>query len=434
MSDGLMLVSADGHAGPPVAEYRPYVDAALRDEFEDFVVAREEWRRERNRATGLAEDAELVHALFGAEMVDLYLGQEAVASGGCSGVWDSERRNLELEREGIVGEVLFPDFQNSNEPPWGAAFPYPGTDPRLRLAGARIFNRWLADFCRRLPGRRAGVAIVQPHDIDTAVAEVRWVKDAGLASIMLPTGDNDLLSYHDPYYDPLWAACVDAGLPVTFHSGGIPWFGYGSEAMWIAKNELMWWGRRPLHQIIFGGVFERFPDLRVAFTELGADWIPSSLERFDEQYVSPFERGITEILRKSPTEYWHSNCYVGASFMSRAECEVRDDLGVDRMMWGADYPHIEGTWPYSLRALREAVNGCTEQEVRLIVGETAAEVYHFDLDLLRPLADRIGPKVADIVTPRTPPPAEYPEVDYALGKVSGKETGRRLLSTMLGDG
>ncbi len=434
MDERLMLVSADGHAGPPVAEYRPYVESSLRDEFDDFVVAREEWRRERNRTTGLADDDELVHALFGPEMVDIYLGQEAVRTGGCSGVWDSERRNLELEGEGIVAEVLFPDFQNSNEPPWGAAFPYPDTDARLRLAGARIFNRWLADFCSRLPGRRAGVAIVQPHDIDVAVAEMRWAKDAGLASVMLPTGDSELPSYHDRYYDPLWAAAVDLDIPVTYHSGGVPWMGYGSHAMWVTKFELMWWGRRPLHQLVFGGVFERFPDLRVAFTELGADWIPSMLERLDEQYQSPFERGITDILTKSPTEYWHSNCYVGASFMSRAECEIRDGLGVDRMMWGADYPHIEGTWPYSLVALKDAVNGCTAEEVRMIVGETAAAVYHFDVGLLRPIADRVGPRVDEVVSPRTPPPATYPEVDYALGKVSGKETGRRLMSTMLGGG
>ena len=151
--------------------------------------AREAWRAERNRSMGLDPGDELVHALFGPEMVDIYLGQEAIKRGGALGVYDSARRNAELEAEGIVAEVLFPDFQNSNEPPWGAAFPYPDTTPELRLAGARAFNRWLADFCAELPGRRAGVAVVQPHDIETAVDEVRWVRESGLASAMLPTGD-----------------------------------------------------------------------------------------------------------------------------------------------------------------------------------------------------------------------------------------------------
>jgi predicted TIM-barrel fold metal-dependent hydrolase len=432
MPEHLVLISADGHAGPPVADYAPYMDADMRDDFDRFVGEREEWRARRNRSMGLPEGDELVHALFGEEMVDLYTGQEAVSSGGCSGVFDSDRRNAELEREGIVGEVLFADFQNSNEPPWGAAFPYPDTTPRLRRAGALAFNRWLADFCAELPGRRAGVGIVQPHDIDVAVRDVHAVRELGLASVMLPTGDFDLPPYQDRSFDPLWAACVDTGLPVTFHSGGIPWQGYGHAAMWVSKFELMWWARRPLWQMIFGGAFERFPDLRVAFTEQGADWIPSMLERLDEQYASPFERGITEMLPKTPTGYWRSNCYVGASFMSRAECDIRDEIGVDRIMWGADYPHIEGTWPHSLAALREACTGCTAEEIRMMAGETAADVYGFDLDALRPVADQVGPLLDDLVEPASPPPATYSEVDYALGKVSGKETGRRLFASMIG--
>ena len=430
--DRLLLISADGHAGPPIADYGPYVDPDHRDDFADFVVAREAWRAERNRSMGLHEDDELVHALFGEDMVNLYSGQEAVASGGCAGVHDSDRRQHELEGEGIVAEVLFPDFQNSNEPPWGAAFPYPGTSPELRLAGARAFNRWLADFCALLPGRRAGVAIVQPHDVDVAVQEIAWVREAGLASVLLPTGDLDLPSYHDPRYEPIWAACVEHDLPITFHSGGTPWEGYGSHAMWVTKMEFMWWARRPLHQLVFGGVLERHPALRVAFTEQGADWIPSMLERMDEQYASPFERGITDALPLSPSGYWARNGYVGASFMSRGECEIRDRIGVDRIMWGADYPHIEGTWPHTVPALRDALAGCTREEVDRMVAGTAAEVYGFDLTALRPLADEIGPSADDVLSPGGPPPAEYSEVDYALGKVSGKETGRRILTHLLG--
>jgi predicted TIM-barrel fold metal-dependent hydrolase len=381
---------------------------------------------------GLPEDDELVHALFGEEMVKRCNAQDAVRTGGRTGVFDSQRRTAELAREGIVGEVLFADFQNSNEPPWGAAFPYPDATPRQRRAGALAFDRWLADFCAELPGRRAGVGIVQPHDVETAAADVHTLRSLGLASVMLPTGDLDLPPYQDRRYDPLWAACVDERLPVTFHSGGIPWQGYGPEAMWVSKFELGWWARRPLWQLIFGGVFERFPGLRVAFTEQGADWIPALLARLDEQYHSPFERAITETLPKTPTEYWRSNCYVGASFMSRAECEIRQEIGVDRIMWGADYPHLEGTWPHSQTALREACVGCAADELRAMAGETAADVYGFDLEALQLVAEQVGPRLDDVLTPLSPAPATYTAVDYALGKVSGKETGRRLLTQMSG--
>jgi hypothetical protein len=101
-------------------------------------------------------------------------------------------------------------------------------------------------------------------------------------------------------------------------------------------------------------------------------------------------------------------------------------------MWGADYPHIEGTWPHSLDALRDACNGCTAEEIRLMTSTTVADVYGFDLDALRPHAERVGPELDSLVTPETPAPVTYPEVDYALGKVSGMESGRRLMGAMFG--
>ena len=82
MSDRLTLISADGHAGPLVADYRPYVDPEHLDEFDRYVPAREAWRAERNSSMGLDAGAELVDALFGPAMVDMFGRQEPVASGG----------------------------------------------------------------------------------------------------------------------------------------------------------------------------------------------------------------------------------------------------------------------------------------------------------------------------------------------------------------
>src|SRR5262249_26679507 len=94
----------------------------------------------------------------------------------------------------------------------------------------------------------------------------------------------------------------------------------------------------------------------------------------------------------------------------------------------ADYPHLEGTWPHSLVALRDTCVGCSADEIRTMTSETAAGVYGFELDALRPVAERVGPRLDDLLTPPSPAPVTYTAVDYALGKVRGKETGRRLLS------
>lgn len=122
---------------------------------------------------------------------------------------------------------------------------------------------------------------------------------------------------------------------------------------------------------------------------------------------------------------------MGASFLSRGECAVRDRIGVDRILWGADYPHIEGTWPHTEAALRDAFIGCTPAEIRQMTSENAAGVYGFDLDALRPHAERVGPELSALLSAEGAP-VSYSEADYALGKVSGMESARRLLAAMAG--
>jgi hypothetical protein len=101
-------------------------------------------------------------------------------------------------------------------------------------------------------------------------------------------------------------------------------------------------------------------------------------------------------LGRLPSEYWDTNCAVAASFLHREDCERRHRIGVDHIMWGADYPHLEGTSPYSHEAIRLTFAGLPEPEVRAMLGENAARVYGFDLAALEPLAARCGPRVAEV--------------------------------------
>ena len=282
---------------------------------------------------------------------------------------------------------------------------------------------------RALSGRRAGVAIVQPHDIDVAVA--RCLAESGLASVMLPTGDLGLPSYHDPRFDPLWAACVENGLPVTFHSGGTPWEGYGPDSMWVTKVEFMWWARRPLWQLIFGGVFERFPDLRVVFTEQGADWIPAMLDRLDEQYALPVRAGNHRQPVQVAVGLLGSNCYVGASFMSRGDAPsattsastascgartTRTSRARGRTRWRRCGRHSPAARPRrSARCRATTPRGSTASTSTLCDRSPSGSARRLT---------RSSPRI-DRPRPRTRP------VDYTLGKVSGMETGRRLFSSLL---
>ena len=134
--------------------------------------------------------------------------------------WESERRVEHLEADGIVAEVVFPN----TVPPFypssiiGAPAPTTAEEYRLRWAGIKAHNRWMVDFCDAFPGRRAGLAQVFFDDLDDAIEEVRWAKDAGLKGVLIPTDHfGKLVPLFEYRLDPFWAACAELEMPVHRH-------------------------------------------------------------------------------------------------------------------------------------------------------------------------------------------------------------------------
>jgi len=179
--------------------------------------------------------------------------------------------------------------------------------------------------------------------------------------------------------------------------------------------ELPWFAHRPLWHLIFGGVLDRHPRLRLALTEQGVAWLPRGIETIDwffkrmstrDSAEATFFGAVVGKMTMTPSEYFHRNFWVGASFLRPSEAPLVPSIGADRIMWGDDYPHSEGSYPYTTEALRVAFAGAPVGEVRAMVGENAARFYGFDLDRLRPIGDRIGPRVADVAVPLAE--ADYP--------------------------
>jgi len=167
--------------------------------------------------------------------------------------------------------------------------------------------------------------------------------------------------------------------------------------------EASFYSHRPLWALIISGVFDRFPKLRLVLAEAGSSWISNTLEAMDNIQAKQEEGAIGVMtitdplkLRMKPSEYWQSNCWLGASFMTRGDAEDRYTAGVDRIMWGSDFPHEEGTFPHSAESLAHTFAGIDPNEVAQMVSLNAAEVYGFDLNALQPLADRIGPAVGAV--------------------------------------
>ena len=135
--------------------------------------------------------------------------------------------------------------------------------------------------------------------------------------------------------------------------------------------------RRAMWQLMLGGVFDRHPNLKLMMAEVRADWLPETLAHLDAVYD---EHRADLASRRKPSDWWESNCLAGVSFMHKAEIEIRDEIGVDHMTFGRDYPHAEGTWPNTVDYLRDLFAGVPETDVRKILGENAIRFFGLDAE------------------------------------------------------
>jgi predicted TIM-barrel fold metal-dependent hydrolase len=384
-----LVISSDGHAGPPADVYRDYLDPEFRAAFDEHQAA--------------VEAGRMVNTAF-VEEWDEETGDREMRAG-----FDPAVRDAVLDQEGVAAEVLFPDADvlgtgRLASSPFGSGLGSAvGVDPANVKAGARAHNRWLVDFCATNPARRLGVAVVPiTTGVDDAVAAIHAAAESGLRGILIPTRWFEAPAYLDPGYDPVWAACAETGLVLHTHSGAGPAdYPLGPGFLSIYAAEAWWWAARPFWVLILSGVFERHPGLRYSIAENGAWWVPDIVKRMDEKWegahnTRKFGDAFRLDLSMRPGEYVDRNCFFAASTPGVDEIERRHAIGVDNLMWGNDLPHPEGTYPHTRKWITERFRAVPEDETAKILGRTAAAVYRVDTDALAPIVDRIGPAPADV--------------------------------------
>ncbi len=391
-SQRYMVIAGDSHAGPSLQQLRAYCPSGFLDAYDDFV-------------RGYEYNLIPLQRMYQPEYYEI--------SRLCPGLQDPQARLRDMDADGIVADVIFAGGMNGEPMPWESA-----GYTELRFVGQRAYNDWLVDFCSVAPHRLRGVMEVPIWDIDAAVAEVERGSAAGLGAVNFPASRADRPAYNDPVYDPFWSAVAASGLPLVNHvaGGDTPHGVTGPGGTAIGLNEVHWLARRSLWQMIFGRVLERHPTLKVVFTEQRVTWVPVELREMDSINDSAEHPGLERLPRR-PSEYWASNFYVCASFMAPFEVALRHQIGLGNMVWGTDYPHVEGTWPRTRLALRYAFAGVPRAEARQLLGENAISIYGLDRPKLRALADRIGPTEHELETPLDP--TEYPEhLGLAFRKVA----------------
>jgi predicted TIM-barrel fold metal-dependent hydrolase len=402
------IISVDGHVKASRAMYRDYIQTQHRAVYDEKIKAVE--------ATGLP-DAGNMNPQIGIEVQ-----------------WDSDLRMRNLETIGVVAEVLFPNGVPFQENPFDDAAR--GTDRELLEEGRRAYNRWLVDFCGEMPERRKGQMLMDFTDVDQAVQDVYWAKEKGLGGISLPGINPGDKFFFDPALDPVWAAIVEVGLPVTQHGGaGLPAYSPSGFALIMTLvAEQGFFANRSLWQMIAGGVFDRFPALRVSYIETQVHIMQAIIEQLD-MTVDPendwmgFAKmmGRDRVFDRLPSEYFGTNVFVGVSPFSPRYIAVHDllgkdadgnplpgfHIGVDAAMFGVDYPHFESSFGRNMGEVAGLVTtpGVTEDDVDKILLRNAARILDFDLDALQPHIDRVGFEIADIAAHADELTNDLPEFD-----------------------
>ena len=297
---------------------------------------------------------------------------ENVRKGG----YDPDERLKDMDVDGVDVSVIYPSV---------GLLLYTLPDSDFLTSAFKVYNDWLGEFCDAHPERLKGIAMLNVDDLGSAINEMQRCARMGLAGAMITQYPHEEHNYFSDEYDPLWAAAQDLDIPLSLHVGtNRPGpgqeYGFGTGRLSAAYNGNMdHWMRMSLSNMIYGGVFQRFPKLMMGSIEAELSWIPHYLDRLDYMYTQRAGRPgwyrITEGML--PSDYFHRNVFVSFQEDSLG-IRLRDIIGVDQLQWGSDYPHHESTWPYSQRILGEILADCTEEEKAKISGGNASKFYHLD--------------------------------------------------------
>lgn len=293
---------------------------------------------------------------------------------GCPPASYDPAARLALYREwGVSAGLVFPTI---------GILPFPSDDPDLVSAYCRAYNRWQADFAAGAAGRVLSVAHLNLADLDEAVRELEWCIDKGFSAVFLPPEPVGGMRPGQSHFDPLWARCAEAGLPVCLHvvvrfgGAAVPY------AAWHEAGAGMLFGFAlgapgqiipAVASLVLDGVFDRVPDLKVLCVEAGCGWAAHLMDRLDEKWrvLSPL---TSSPLTRLPSEYLASNVWYVAEPEERSVGAMLDLVGEDRILWGSDYPHIDSTLD-APDLIRAGLTGLSPERRAAVLGGNAARLF-----------------------------------------------------------
>lgn len=283
------------------------------------------------------------------------------------GGYDGKARAEYMDRDGIAAEVIYASV--------GMALCL-HRDPDYKNACMQAYNRWLQSFCGGLPDRLFGLAQTAVLSVDSAIEDFKRAKEMGFVGMMMP-GHPVYEDYDHRDYDALWDCAEDLGLPICFH---ILTSREGSLFSPVRGHSINGFLRivRAVQDVVglmvFGGVFERHPKLKLVCAEGDAGWMPHYMYRMDHAAKVNAEGGIMPGLTKLPSEYVRSN--VCMTFQDDwIAFKTAHLLDPRQLLWASDFPHTDSTWPRSQELIAEHAKDLSEAQRQAILRDNVASVF-----------------------------------------------------------
>ena len=377
------IISSDSH----VVEQRDLWTSRMPSKFKDrapHIVSEEDadwWFCDGRKVASLAIGTQVGLRFEAPEKLKQEFRYEEVRLGG----YIPGEQVKDNEADGVDVAVIYPSI---------AFTMYRGVpDSELLTAVFSVYNDWVGEFCGAYPDRLKGIALLNTDDVQVAVKELNRCANLGFIGAMIPTDIHEDRRYYLPDFDPLWAAAQDLEIPLSLHTSTHrpspkafeEFFKLGykdtiyfrdSTASFIANMEHF--VRMSLGDIILSGVFERYPKLQVGSVEFELSWAPNFLNRIDYTYTQRNNPGWHRYKEDMlPSDYFHRNAFMSFQ-QDDYGIRFRDIIGVDKLMWGSDYPHQDSTFPRSQQVLGEILADCTEEEKDMIIRGNVARIYRLN--------------------------------------------------------
>ena len=276
-----------------------------------------------------------------------------------TGGWDPKARLVDMDSEGIDVAVLFGTEMTLNQEHYS---------PDV----CRGYNNWLYDYCSADPDRLKGISLLPLGDIEAAIVEMnRTLKEFGFVGVLMKPSMEDKIT-DDPMFEPLYAEAERLSVPVNVHiphrvrfmlRKQFPRYDYIRVHAFGSPASCM----LAMMDMVFGGVLDRHPNLRVAYLEGGVSWLPYWLDRIDNEYHG--RPGDLPAIDKPPSEYLTSgNIFFGCDPDEKHLAYATNTVGEDLIVWASDYPHSDSIFPGAVKAFLDQ-EGLTKEQKRKVLTE-----------------------------------------------------------------